>query len=181
MAIPHTINREAWLQEAVRRLEPIFSKAGYAIPPVRVSCGFPASSSPRTTLGQCWPRERSGDGVNEIFISPKLDEPVQLLDTLVHELCHAVDDCFSGHGEDFKGIAQALGLEGPARMAHASEALVVRLMMIGQELGPYPHQAIAFPPSKAKQCQSQQSQVRAVRLRSDPTEALGQLWCANLP
>jgi hypothetical protein len=146
MAIPHTINREAWLQEAVRRLEPIFSKAGYAIPPVRVSCGFPASSSPRTTLGQCWPRERSGDGVNEIFISPKLDEPVQLLDTLVHELCHAVDDCFSGHGEDFKGIAQALGLEGPARMAHASEALVVRLMMIGQELGPYPHQAIAFPP-----------------------------------
>ena len=62
MAIPHTINREAWLQEAVRRLEPIFSKAGYAIPPVRVSCGFPASSSPRTTLGQCWPRERSGDG-----------------------------------------------------------------------------------------------------------------------
>ena len=148
MPIPHNINREAWLQEAVRRLEPIFSKAGYAIPPVRVSCGFPASSSPRTTLGQCWPRERSGDGVNEIFISPKLDEPVQLLDTLVHELCHAVDDCFSGHGEDFKGIAQALGLEGPARMAHASEALVVRLMMIGQELGPYPHQAIAFPPPR---------------------------------
>ena len=90
----HTV-REAWLEDAVRHLEPVFSKAGYAIPPVRVSCGFPASSSPRTTLGQCWPRERSGGGVNEIFISPKLDEPVQLLDTLVHELCHAVDDCLA--------------------------------------------------------------------------------------
>lgn len=143
----HTV-REAWLEDAVRHLEPVFSKAGYAIPPVRVSCGFPASSSPRTTLGQCWPRERSGGGVNEIFISPKLDEPVQLLDTLVHELCHAVDDCFSGHGEDFKGIAQTVGLEGPARMAHATEELTVKLMMISQELGPYPHQAIVFPPPR---------------------------------
>jgi hypothetical protein len=33
-------------------------------------------------------------------------------------------------------------------MAHANVALVVRLMMIGQELGPYPHQAIAFPPPR---------------------------------
>lgn len=66
----------------------------------------------------------------------------------MHELCHAVDDCFSGHGEDFKGIASALGLEGPARMAHASEALTVRLMMISQDLGPYPHQAIVFPPPR---------------------------------
>ena len=141
--------REAWLQDGVRHLEPIFAKAGYAIPPVRVSCGFPASSSPRTTLGQCWPRERSGGGVNEIFISPKLDDPVTLLDTLLHELCHAVDDCHSGHGEDFKGICQAVGLEGPARMAHASEELQVRLMTISQKLGPYPHQAIVFPPLRA--------------------------------
>ena len=141
--------REAWLEDAVKHLEPVFSRAGYAIPPVRVSCGFPASSSPRTTLGQCWPRQRSEGGVNEIFISPKIDDPVQLLDTLVHELCHAVDDCFSGHGEDFKGIAQMVGLEGPARMAHATEELTVKLMMISQELGPYPHKAIIFPPPRA--------------------------------
>jgi len=144
----HT-TREAWLQDGVRHLEPIFAKAGYVIPPVRVSCGFPASSSPRTTLGQCWPRDRSGGGVNEIFVSPKLDNPVELLDTLLHELCHAVDDCHSGHGEDFKGICQSVGLIGPARMAHASEELQVRLMTIAQKLGPYPHHAIVFPPPRA--------------------------------
>ena len=148
----HTV-REAWLEDAVKHLEPVFSKAGYAIPPVRVSCGFPASSSPRTTLGQCWPRERSGAGVNEIFISPKLDEPIQLLDTLVHELCHAVDDCFSGHGEDFKEIAHCVGLEGPARSAHATEELKVRLMMIAERLGQYPHKAIVFPPPRANNTQ----------------------------
>ena len=71
------LNRESWLQEAVGILEPIFSAVGYGIPPLKVSCGFAASSSPRTTLGQCWPRERSGDLVNEIFISPKIDDPVE--------------------------------------------------------------------------------------------------------
>lgn len=80
---------------------------------------------------------------------PGLDDPVALLDTLLHELCHAVDDCHSGHGEDFKGICQSVGLEGPARMAHASEELQVRLMTISQKLGPYPHQAIVFPPPRA--------------------------------
>ncbi|WP_174222252.1 SprT-like domain-containing protein [Polynucleobacter necessarius] len=150
----HTV-RETWLEDAVRHLEPVFSKTGYAIPPVRVSCGFPASSSPRTTLGQCGPRERSGGGANEIFISLTLDEPIQLLDTLVHELCHAVDDCFSGHGEDFKGIAQTVGLEGPARMAHATEELTVKLMMISQEFWAHIHTSSdCFPSTKTQQCKS---------------------------
>lgn len=141
--------RESWLQAAVHALEPVFSKAGFAIPPVKISCGWPASSSPRTTMGQCWPRERSGDMVNEIFISPRIDDSVEVLDTLVHELCHAIDDCHSGHGEDFKDIAHCVGLEGPAKSAHATEELKVRLMMIAERLGNYPHKAIVFPPPRA--------------------------------
>jgi hypothetical protein len=141
--------RESWLQAAVHALEPVFSKAGFAIPPVKISCGWPASSSPRTTMGQCWPRERSGDMVNEIFISPRIDDSVEVLDTLVHELCHAIDDCHSGHGEDFKDIAHCVGLEGPAKSAHATEELKVRLMMIAKRLGNYPHKAIVFPPPRA--------------------------------
>ena len=144
----HQSTREAWLQQAIHVLEPVFSKAGYGIPPVKVSCGFAASSSPRTTMGQCWPRERSGDMVNEIFISPKLEDPVDVLDTLVHELCHAIDDCHSGHGADFQGIAHSVGLEGPARSAAAGEGLRIKLGMISDKLGPYPHRAIVFPPPR---------------------------------
>ena len=143
IAQSHT-TRESWLQAAVHALEPTFSKAGFAIPPVKVSCGWPASSSPRTTLGQCWPKERSGDMVNEIFVSPKIEDPVDVLDTLVHELCHAIDDCHSGHGQDFKEIAQCVGLEGPARSAHASEELKVRLMMVAERLGQYPTKRLFF-------------------------------------
>lgn len=145
--VKHT--RESWLQAAVMTLEPIFSKAGFAIPPLKVSCGWPASSSPRTTLGQCWPRDRSGEAVNEIFISPRLEDPVEVLDTLVHEICHAIDDCHSGHGQDFKEIAHCVGLEGPARSAHATEELKVKLMMLANQLGSYPHKAISFPPPRA--------------------------------
>ena len=152
IAQSHT-TRESWLQAAVHALEPTFSKAGFAIPPVKVSCGWPASSSPRTTLGQCWPKERSGDMVNEIFVSPKIEDPVDVLDTLVHELCHAIGDCDSGHGQDFKEIAQCVGLEGPARSAHASEELKVRLMMVAERLGQYPHKAIVFPPPRANNTQ----------------------------
>lgn len=141
-------NRETWLQHAIAALEPIFSSVGYGIPPLKVSCGFAASSSPRTTLGQCWPRERSGDMVNEIFISPKIEDPVDVLDTLVHEICHAIDDCQSGHGADFQGIANVVGLEGPARMAHAGELLRIRLSTLSEKLGPYPHRAINFPPPR---------------------------------
>jgi len=142
------LNRETWLQTAVQSLEPIFSAVGFGIPPLKVSCGFAASSSPRTTLGQCWPRQRSADMVNEIFISPKIDDPVEVLDTLVHEICHAIDDCQSGHGADFQGIAQVVGLEGPARMAMAGPALKIRLMTISQKLGDYPHRALNFPPPR---------------------------------
>jgi hypothetical protein len=142
------INRETWLQMAVQSLEPIFSAVGYGIPPLKVSCGFAASSSPRTTLGQCWPRQRSADMVNEIFISPKIDDPVEVLDTLVHEICHAIDDCQSGHGADFQGIAAVVGLEGPARMAMAGPALKIRLMTLSEKLGPYPHKALNFPPPR---------------------------------
>jgi hypothetical protein len=33
-------------------------------------------------------------------------------------------------------------------MAHATEELMVKLSMISHELGPYPHQAIVFPPPR---------------------------------
>jgi hypothetical protein len=46
-----SIKREQWLNQAIQALKPIFNEKGYAVPKV-----------------------------NEIFISPKLDEPVDVLD-----------------------------------------------------------------------------------------------------
>jgi hypothetical protein len=94
-------------------------------------------------VDQCWPTSRSDDGVNEIHISPIYADPVEVLDTLVHELVHAVDDCKNRHGAEFKKIALAVGLQGRTREASAGALLKDRLQTIASvliaELGPYPH------------------------------------------
>ena len=90
-------NREQWLDEAVSELSAIFKERGYEVPPVRVSCGF-AHTSSRSVIGQCWSTKSSDAAINEIFISPKLADPVEVLDTLTHELVHAVDNCEHKHG-----------------------------------------------------------------------------------
>ena len=56
---------------------------------------------------------------NQIFVSPALLDPVLVLDTLAHELVHAVDDCEHKHGKEFKKIALSLGMIGPMRSAGA--------------------------------------------------------------
>ncbi len=68
---------------------------------------------------------------------------IEVLDTLTHELVHAVDDCQHRHGKEFKEIALAVGLQGKMREASAGPQLRLRLKSIAAvmatELGPYPH------------------------------------------
>ena len=133
------ILREEWLTQAVYQIIPIFERKGYRVPPIKVSIGFPSSGSKGRHLGQCWSTKSSEDGLNQIFIAPHLPTAIEVLDTLVHELVHAVDDCQSGHGENFKRIAKDIGLKGPMRSAGAGEALMKDLEQISNLLGNFPH------------------------------------------
>lgn len=90
------MNREEWLQQAVKKVETLFD--GRQLPEVYVSVGFPGGRGKKsTTVGQCWSSATSGDGKQHIFIHPVLDTDLDVLAVLVHELCHAIDDCESGH------------------------------------------------------------------------------------
>ena len=92
----HT-TRESWLLAAVELLRPTFLAKQHVIPNnCQVSCGF-ASTGSKHHIGQCWSRNSSVHDRNQIFISPALIDPVAVLDTLVHELVHAVDDCKNKH------------------------------------------------------------------------------------
>ena len=139
------INREQWLMQAVDHLTPIFERSGYAVPLVKVSVGFPSTGAKGRHLGQCWSTKSAVDGVNQIFIAPHLQTPFDFLDTLVHELVHAVDDCQSGHGENFKKIALDVGLKGPMRSAGAGDWLKKDLMKIAEQLGGFPHGRLSLP------------------------------------
>jgi hypothetical protein len=144
---PIPLTREAWLLFAVDHLSRLFSEIGYKVPRVRVACAVPATSRRGSAVGQCWPTARSDDLVNEIYISPVYSDPIDVLDTLTHELVHAVDDCQHRHGPEFKKIALAIGLQGRMREASAGPALRGRLQSLAvilvEELGPYPHAKLA--------------------------------------
>jgi hypothetical protein len=137
--------REEWLMQAVEQIKPIFERMGYQVPTVKVSVGFPSSGSKGRHLGQCWSTKSSADGMNQIFIAPHLPTPIEVIDTLVHELVHAVDDCQSGHGDNFKRIAKDIGLKGPMRSAGAGEELMKDLIKIADLLGNFPHGRLIIP------------------------------------
>ena len=137
--------REEWLMETVEQIKPIFEQVGYQVPRVKVSIGFPSTGSKGRHLGQCWSTKSSEDGLNQIFLAPHLETPVEYLDTLVHELVHAVDNCSSKHGAGFKKIAKDVGLKGPMRSAGAGESLMKDLVKISDLLGNFPHGRLNIP------------------------------------
>lgn len=145
MPTTNTTTREQWLQNAVTALTPFFSAKGYSVPNCYVSCGFASTDVKRGHIGQCWSTKASADKVNQIFISPVLSDSVAVLDTLMHELIHAVDDCKNKHGPVFKKMALKLGLKGPMRSAGAGPELKVRLKELAESLGPYPHSKLRVP------------------------------------
>lgn len=131
--------REAWLLSAIDLLRPVFAAKGYALPPCQVSCGFTSTGTRSGHVGQCWSTKSASNALNQIFISPTLKSDFDVIDTLVHELVHAVDNCEHKHGKEFKKIALKLGMVGPMRSAGAGPALKPTLEALLTELGPYPH------------------------------------------
>ena len=137
------LTREQWLQAGVEELSYIFDKyADVELPPVQVSCSWPGGGNANSCIGECWPRSRSGAGVNEIFISPLIEEPTRALDILAHELIHAVDDCKNGHRKAFSQLMHKIGLEGKPTATHAGDRLHAELKEIVEHLGEYPHKKV---------------------------------------
>lgn len=131
--------RESWLQKGILELTSLFQAKGYIVPSCLVSCGFASSGTKLNHIGQCWSRKSSSAEINQIFISPVLSDPVEVLDTLLHELIHAVDDYEHKHGKEFKKMALRLGMKGPMKSAGAGPELRAALETISLKLGPSPH------------------------------------------
>lgn len=132
------MNRETWLENAVQALHPIFE---LNVPEVRVAAGWPSrggTSLKKRVLGECWKPEVAEDGLSQIFLNPMLDEPVDILGVLVHELIHAIHPT-AGHRGDFVSTAREVGLMGPWTATTPGDDLKVRLREIRNALGPYPH------------------------------------------
>jgi len=136
--------REEYLQKAKDELnDRVFKQAGYEIPEVKISCSWALGTADKNkkTLGQCVPRSWSKANINEIMIMPTVDDSEQVIDTLAHELVHAVDDNKSGHGAGFRKICMAVGLNGNSKMIYAcaGDELKQTIAEIVKDIGLYPH------------------------------------------
>lgn len=137
--------REEWLIKAVEMLSKIFEAQGFKVPPVRISVGWPGAKSRKglhSTVGQCWNAVSAKDGVQQIFISPILNDPAEILATIMHELVHAVDGCKSDHKAGFKRIAVLVGLEGKMTATRAGATLLAVFPKVLEALGKYDHAAL---------------------------------------
>lgn len=133
--------REEWLIEAALAMRPMFDEQGAAeYPKFRVSCGWPKGARGKT-IGQAWHPESSGDSTVELFISPSLEKLTNygVVDTLMHELIHAVVGNECGHKGPFRKLAKSLGLSGKMTTTFAEGELETRLLELTANLGPYPH------------------------------------------
>lgn len=144
--------REAWLNALLCELRPMFSNVQEVLPEkIRITCGWPSRgglAKRKRVIGQCWDIEVSGDKSNEIFISPMLELPGEVAETVVHELIHTIY-MKDGHKGPFKRAARKLGLEGKMTSTNAGVELQAKLSEITQRLGPYVH-AMMTPTVKTK-------------------------------
>jgi hypothetical protein len=108
--------RDRWLLRVMEGFVGWFEQLGAALPDnIRIACSWPSRGGTgrvKRVVGQCWPWRLSNDGTYEIFISPTLDDAIDVAGTLLHELIHAALGCEGGHGPRFRYLALALGLEG---------------------------------------------------------------------
>lgn len=141
---PHDLNREAWLTEMARALEPHYR--GWDMDKYRVTCGWPSAKglgAKARTIGQCWARECSAGGIAEIFISPLVQDPVEAGGVLAHEMAHVAAGHKAGHGPKYVRVCRHVGLTNGKPTAVMPGPLLndyIRDQVL--KLGPYPHRAI---------------------------------------
>ena len=152
--------RESWLAAAAVMLQhEVFPAAG--IEPVewekrkyRVACGFPigyrGSRTGKVIMGQAFDPSISADGSFEVFINPIIDDEVEVLNVLCHELGHVEAGIQCGHRGRFASTARKIGLVGAMTATVPGDELRGKLQRIAADLGSYPH-AKVDPNARKKQ------------------------------
>lgn len=138
------MNREGWLTEVAKQLEPCFK--GFVIKPYRVTCGWPsrfALSHRARRVGECHAVETSTAGLFEVFVSPVLEDSLEVAGTVAHEMAHIVAGTEAGHGPKFNKVCWHVGLtKGKPTSVMPGKALNTHIQEIITKLGPYPHKAM---------------------------------------
>jgi hypothetical protein len=132
------MQQSKWLDRALEMLRVDFYQIGEPLPrEIAIKVEYPYGELTYLWLGTClfyWSADHDPDFYT-IFINPSVDG-LLALDVFVHELVHTVTN--DGHGDEFMGVASAIGLDDTGPTAGAEEVLLKRLKGIQETLGSYP-------------------------------------------
>lgn len=143
------LNRETYLEVAKVEISTLFKSKGYPfkakdLKGIKVTTSFPTSGgqSASAPIGLCCYAYNSN---TEILISPVLggktiDESIEVLAVLTHELVHAYLGAGFGHGREFKKIATSVGLTGRMTTTTAGEEFKKWAKETIKKIGKFPHE-----------------------------------------
>ena len=153
--------REAWLNHAATVIRDEFGgdfqehfgdEGRKHLSNLLVSAGFPSKMGLTKRIGECWRAEASGDKTqHHIFINPRLEDPIEVLATLAHEMVHAADNGENGHKGPFTKTVRAMGLEGKPTATVAGEDFKVFAGKLLEQVGEYPHVKLVSVAAPKKQ------------------------------
>jgi len=163
------INRETWLNFMIDKAVPLFDENGFKISDIRnklkVSCSFiqgSRGSKLKKAIGVHYNPCVSADGFHEMMIQPSIDNSVQAVGVLIHEMVHAIQTHLyhdkngllnvMPHGKEFRKIALSVGLQGKMTATTESPELKVKIEKWIKEIGSeYPHAKMTLNDSRKKQ------------------------------
>jgi hypothetical protein len=119
--------------------------------------------------------------VYEIFISPLLDDSLEVAGTVCHELAHIAAGIEARHGPLYKAVCHHVGLtQNKPTQAKPGKHLNEKLAKIIDSLGKYPHQAMA-PKLKMVERKPKTLRVECVKCSCPATLQLKWLEISGLP
>lgn len=147
--------REQWLNEHAGMILDMYAQvmpSNWQPPAVRVSCGWPGiapGGRVDCVKGVCYDTTGSADNTHEIFVSPMLSDRLDVLDTLAHEITHAIAGVSHQHDRLFATYGAKIGLLAPdgdrARLC-AGDKLRAEFERYLSTAPEYPHASLNPPP-----------------------------------
>ena len=103
-----TIDREAWLGRAAALFRTMIEEvSGIQVPPFRVAMGYGAHRFERFVPAITYPRADDAKGLNQVYISPKLSDTMDVLLALLHSMLHVALESKDVEGWERHGSAFA--------------------------------------------------------------------------
>jgi hypothetical protein len=142
-----TQDREAWLRRAADQFRTMIEQvSGIQVPDFRVAMGYGAHRFERYVPAITYPRTDDEKGLNQVYISPKLSDTMDVLLALLHSMIHVALESkgaegWEGHGSAFAEHSMRLGFDGDAK-AIPSPGLAAEMITIAAALGEFPHGAL---------------------------------------